>query len=256
MGGRITIAATLFLFMCGEDEAAVEVTVESEPPGAVVADVLPGSPPAANGGTVVAAGPHYVEVVAHDDGEVDAYVLADDAPPPAQMQLTVRLTGDDGESHPVILIWDPSQSRYRGRLRQVQPMPGPVEVVLVYGGDTYRGRRSTVIVLAPNAAPTVVVQGRGRPPRPAARVVVERPGPPPPPNAHIVIQRPQPTVVVHRPGPPVVEVRHARPRHQVVVEGPRHRPGRVRVGRRGRARGRHRGRGRKHGRGARVRIRH
>lgn len=252
MGALVVL---LGLTGCGEDteEEAPQIAAA---PGEVA---LPADAPApAHEGSIIAAGPHYVEVLAHDDGSVDAYLAGDDAPAPAQSQVTVHVPADDGETHPVVLVWDPAGSRYRGRLRRVQPVPGPVRVVLATAGETYQGNAPTFVVMAPRmprptggpvhaarpvGRPTAVVERPGRP-----GVVVERPGRP----GVVVQRRGPPGVVVHRPGRPGVVVRpRAQPR-TVVVERPRRpavvveapgRPGR-RVGHRG---GAHPGRG--HARG-------
>jgi hypothetical protein len=240
-------AALLLLGACGaEEEAEVpEMAAGSEPTEVAIEADAPGLPPAAHGGTVLAAGDHHVEVVAEDDGYVNAFVLDDEPPPPAQTQITVRVPADDGETHPVVLIWDPGERRYRGRLRRARPVPGPVEVTVVVDGDSYRGR-----------APRIVVVGPSAPAAPRARVEVERPSAPrvdvevdhpEPPRAEVRVRHPEPPraeVRVRHPGPPRphVEVRHPSPpgaRVEVRHPGP---PGpRVRVRRPG---------------GPRVRVRH
>ena len=73
---------------------------------------------ATHGGTVVAVGAHHVEVVAHDEGVIDAFLLGE-APPVAETQITVSVSGDDGEVYPVLLTWHPSEGRYQGRMHYV-----------------------------------------------------------------------------------------------------------------------------------------
>ena len=240
----------LALGACGAEEEAevpevaagsapAEVAVEAPPPP-------PGMPDPMHGGTVLAAGDYPIEVVAHDDGYVDAFVL-EEAPPPGQTQITVRVPADDGEVHPVMLTWDPSASRWRGRLRRVQPVPGPVEVNVVVDGDRYEGRAPRVVVIGPAPAAGAVVEVE-RPSAPRVDVQVERPAPPSvevhverraPPRAQIVVEHPRgPDVVIHRPGRPGVIVDGPRPRRRVRVRG-RHDKGRHLGHRRGRRHRRH-----------------
>ena len=230
----------LALGACGESEEAnpdLPLAASGEP----LAFELPA---AAHGGTVVPVGQQAVEVIPREDGTVQAYVVTPEPPPRAQTQITVRIPGSDGRPHPVVLTWDPRTEAYAGRLRQVQPVAGPIEVVMVVGGERYLGRAPHVVLIAPSAPaviveappqpevhvveperPTVVVEAPSRP-----TIVVERPQPPTivverPHAPTIVVERPHPTVVVHAPGP------HVRVRHD---------------------NGRHRG----HGRHGRVRFRH
>lgn len=278
MAGRITTAAALFLFMCGEDEG---VTVEAEPSDDQAAPVSAAAPSASNGGTVVSVGPLQVEVVAREDGDIDAFVLGAAPPPPDRTQITVSLTGDDGGAHPVILIWDPSQSRYRGRLRQVLPNPGPVEVVVVLAGETHRGRAPSIVLAppnplilvddepdSPNSGGVVIDRGPDGPPPAPPGAVVYQDGPPSPPGVLVGVREPRPQVVVRAPVPPpppqarfVVErpappsvrvVAPAPPQARIVVERPRPEPVRVEV----RGRGRRQGRGHGGRHGPRVRIGH
>ncbi len=244
----------LVLGACGEsEEADPEVPLAASGEPATLAFELPAP---AHGGTVVPVGQQAIEVIPREDGTVQAYVVTPEPPPREQTQITVRVPGDDGRPHPVVLTWDPRSEAYAGRLRQVQPVAGPIEVIMVVGGERYLGRAPHVVLIAPSAPavvveaprapeihvveperPTVVVEAPARPtivverPQPPA-IVVERPRPPTivverPRGPTIVVERPHPTVVVHAPGP------HVRVRHD---------------------NGRHRGHGR-HGRG-RVRVRH
>lgn len=273
---RATIVISLLalaMSACGEDDPE-NVTVSAEPPEVAVAgdpgvavDVEP-----AHGGVVVPAGPHPVEVVARPGGDVEAYFVGAEPPPPSDVELTVRVPTAEGP-RPVVLIWDPSRERYRGSVPGVSVSDGPVDVVVSVGPQRYRGRAPTLVVVAPDPRPnvdvvvdrpsrprTVVVEGpeppraevRVRAPRPrGARVVVEGPAPPPPPG-----------VVVHGPAPPpgphvVVRGGHPpAPRGHVVVRGGHGPPGKAVGHRRHRGRGHRRGHGRGHARGARVRVRH
>lgn len=231
------LAALTALPACGgEEEAEAEITAIGEPTSVGVA--AGPAPAPQHGGTVVVAGPHPVEVVPRSNGEVEAYFVAD-APEPASAQLTVHVTTREGP-HPVMLVWDPEQSRFRGTLSGAQIVEGPTEVALIVRGQTYRASAPTVVILEAPAAPAVVVE---RPRRRAEShtVIVERPEPP---SATVIVNRPRPpgaTVVVERPARPHVDVRvHAPqpPRPRVVV----HRPAAPRVEVRARAPGPPRGR--------------
>ncbi len=242
----LALIALTWLQFCGAEEdpeadlPAIEgeVAVAAVPSPAV--EVVVPAPSA--GGTMLAVGPHPLEVSPYGDGTVIAYVRSPEPPPPATTQVTVRVPADDGESHPVMLVWDPAGGHYRGRLRRVHPVPGPVEVTLVAGGQRYEGTRPEIVIVAPEAPPPVVVEVEAPPPAvevqaPAEpRVAVEVAAPRPPrPRVQVQIEGPRPPrheVVVHQPGPP--------------------RPA-VRVSRRGRGRARAR---RRRGRRARVRVRH
>ncbi len=209
--GSLVLAASL-IGGCGTEEAEAEAPlpeVAQQVPTAVAIE----APPPAHGGTVVAAGNQFVEVVPHEDGNVRAFVVTPEPPPPDQTQITVRMPGSDGSTHPVVLTYDPDEQLYAGRLRRVQPVAGPLEVVVVVGPQRYEGSAPHFVLVAP-PQPTVVVE---RPdPRPAT-VVVERPDPRP----TIVVERPdpRPTIVVERPAPPTIVVEHPS-RPTIVVERP------------------------------------
>ncbi len=253
MGGRITIAAALFLWMCGEADPPT-VTVEAEPSASIEANVAvpPSSADATHGGTILTAGPHRIEIVVGDEGVINAYAV-EGSPPLADAQITVRLPADDDEIHPVVLIWDPSHANHRGRLRQVQPLPGPIEIVVTTPAGTHRGNAPRFVVIAaaehpvaaavaaPPSSPDVVVMA-DRAPSPRAggggdhapRVVATAP-----PR----VRHAQPHIAVTRPPHP-----H---RPHVTIRPPHPRPGRVVIGHRvrhGHDRG-HRPRGRRHRRG-------
>ena len=258
------LMAGLLMAGCGADDGEAEVpeVAAGSEPSAVLIDST-GAPiaqlAAQHGGTVVLAGDQHVEVLASDDGTVDAYVITPEPPSPDQTRITVRVPADDGSVHPVMLTWDPSEGRYRGRLRQVHPVPGPVEVVIVVGGAEQRGSVPQIVLFGPSgpiSGPRVVVQNAPsqgpdvdvieveapsqpqfivQPPRPGV-IVVERPAPPRgptvvvthpmPPRPTVVVNAPappQPRVVVHAPAPPqprVVVHAPAPPRPRVVVHAP------------------------------------
>ncbi|MEC7524381.1 MAG: hypothetical protein VYE22_31155 [Myxococcota bacterium] len=249
------LTLALLLTACGgdDDDAVPEmatgtasVAVEAE--GTAEVD----APAAPHGGRVVSVGAHAVEVVAHDDGVIDAFVLGD-APEPAQVQLTVSVSGDDGEVHPVLLTWHPSEGRYQGRMHHAQPIPGPVEIAMTVSGERAEGRAPRLLVLAPEPA--------AAPPRSSARATTARapsspsssssseaapsspssaapssppsaaaPGSEPPtvevpaPSAPVVRVQPAPGVVAVQPPPGGVRVRPARPAAPPAAQPPAAQP--------------------------------
>lgn len=194
---------------------------------------------ATHGGTVVAVGAHHVEVVAHDEGVIDAFLLGE-APPVAETQITVSVSGDDGEVHPVLLTWHPSEGRYQGRMHHAQPIPGPVEVAVTIAGERAEGRAPRLLVLAPEAveaAPTrarVATRGAADTEQEAEEVEAARDDEAPS-EAAAVAQPASPAVVI-QPAPGVVAVQRPAAPGAVVVQRPAP-PGATVVERRGPARG-------------------
>jgi hypothetical protein len=127
--------------------ATAEETVVPPPPPRTVGATATG---ASHGGTVVVAGEHDVEVVPHASGEVYAYVLGD-PPVAADTELTVVVPVTGG-TRTVVLEWAPGESRWEGRVRRVEIVPGPVDVILVVGGTRWLGHATTIVVL-----PAIVV---------------------------------------------------------------------------------------------------
>lgn len=152
---------------CGDEATEVpvpEVSSDTEP---TVAPLDPAEPTveAAHGGTLVSASPYEVEVVTHDDGALEAWVLEPALEAPGQARLTVRLATEDGSRQPVVMTWDPARERFRGQLHRDLPVPGPLEVELEVGGETARGESSFTIILPPEEEPTAALDtprgGRG-----------------------------------------------------------------------------------------------
>ncbi|MGE0790819.1 MAG: hypothetical protein AB7S26_34410 [Sandaracinaceae bacterium] len=142
----------------GDGDRAPEATTESAPSAAPIAtgatpvagEIAPGAPRAArNGGTVLAVGPYVLEVVTHDDGALEATV--DDLAEPAGAQLIVRLPTEQGSLSTVLMTWDPATSRFRGRLREGLPVPGPLAATLTVNGERHEGRSGYTIILPPEA---------------------------------------------------------------------------------------------------------
>src|SRR5690606_10315330 len=96
-----------------------------------------------HGGTVVLAGVQPVEVVPHASGEVHAYVVG--APPPPGAELAVTVPVREGV-RTVELEWNPATVRFEGRVRRVEVVPGPIDVVYVTGGTRWVGHAPTVVV--------------------------------------------------------------------------------------------------------------
>src|SRR5690606_21601525 len=123
---------------CGSDEDDAVVTV-SDPPTAVADVVAEVSAEPEHGGTVVVAGQYPVEVVPHASGQVYAYVLGE-APPPAEVELTIEVpVAGRSTGRPVRMRWNPRRARYEGRVRRVEIVEGPIDVLIVVGGVEYHG---------------------------------------------------------------------------------------------------------------------
>ncbi|MGE0787696.1 MAG: hypothetical protein AB7S26_18620 [Sandaracinaceae bacterium] len=161
--------ASIALAACGSEEEEATITVasdeglataelEASAPAAAPAVVV-ATPPTvepAHDGTVVMAGEYPVEVVADDGGSVYAYVR-DEELPPADVTLTVEVPVEGRDSaRPVVMVWNPAEARWVGRVHHLTIVPGPIDVVLGYGGVDYRGHGPTFVVVAP-VAPAVVV---------------------------------------------------------------------------------------------------
>jgi len=158
----VMVAAILVSTGCGEEEAEATITVESEP-----TEVSIEAPPPAHEGTVVMAEDVPVEVVTHESGEVYAYVRAEEAPAPERLSLTVEVPVRGRRSgRPVRLIWNERAGRWEGRVRRVEIVPGPVDVVVVLDGEPLRGHADVIVV-----APAVDVRVHA----PRTEVRVERP---------------------------------------------------------------------------------
>lgn len=244
----LMIVPLALLRVCGSDEAPppaasgpAVVAVEGEVAVAAPAPALSATVTRPrHGGTVVVAEDHAVEVVAQPSGQVYAYVVdaQGHVPPAAEVNLTVNVHGSDGELHPAVLVWNPTELRYVGRV-SVTPAPGEVEVVLVRGGRPRRGRVDTYVIVPAPAARAEVVVGA-----PRGEVVVGAP------RGEVVVAGPRVRagvdVRIEAPPPPSLDVRIGvgAPRGVVVVENrPRtvvihdHRKHRKHRGHRGRGHG-------------------
>lgn len=145
----------------GSAPAVAVVAAEPEVAPATAVHVEP-----AHGGTVVLAGTYPVEVVPHQSGQVYAYVLGDAPPPPDGTELSVVVPVTGGV-RTVELTWAAGETRWEGRVRRAEIVPGPIDVVLVTGGSRWVGHVATIVVLpAIVVAPVAVV-----PARPAVIVV-------------------------------------------------------------------------------------
>ncbi len=212
---RVAMSIALVLGACGAEEAPeTEIAAAG---GSATAEVeLPAmeGPPPEHGGTVVMAGERPIEVVADEAGEIKAFFLGEAPTAPQDARITVRVPDREGQVRPVVLTWDPAASRYQGMLRGAQPAPGPIELVLVLGSETLRGRAPTYVIEAAQAVqaavPVEAAGGLVRAAAPGTAVVVEPPQPP-----DVVVQAPAapppPTIVVQQPAPPSARVVVAAP---------------------------------------------
>lgn len=235
-GPLVTLALASLLRVCGSEPEAPPPVGAAPPAPAASALAMN----AMHGGSVILVEDQWVEVVPKADGAIEAYLLGPSASPAvaASTNLAVKVSGDDGREHDVVMAWSPATSRYEGRLVEARPAPGPVEVTVIAPGRPPRRARAprVVVVTAPPPSPTIVVQPR--PVAPGVVVVAPAPAPgvvvvaPPAPQPHgVVVLPPAP------PGPAVVVVEgrdhpgrghaHGHDRRGTVVVGPapHHPPG-------------------------------
>jgi len=133
---------------------SARVDVDAPPP-VVTVDAA-----AAHGGTIVQAGPHPVEVVAQESGEVYAYPPTSvEAPARATMAVEVPVAGRE-RPQKVPMRWHPEERRYVGTVGRTTIVPGPVAVSYTVGGHPYAGHVAyvgVVPVVVDAHAPIVVV---------------------------------------------------------------------------------------------------
>lgn len=145
------------IYACGSDEEDPPVTVAS---GTTPEVVRAGSAEPEHGGTVVAAGRYPVEVVPHSSGQVYAYVLGD-APPADGVELTIEVpVAGRSTGRPVRMRWNARRDRWEGRVRRVEIVEGPIDVLIVVGGVDYHGH-ADVCVLFP-AIEVEIIEYRGK----------------------------------------------------------------------------------------------
>ncbi len=140
------VLATLSLAGCGSDEevetlAASDPVEELTPEEAAALEVEP-----EHDGTVVAAGRYPIEVVPHASGEVYAYVLGDVPADGAEITVEVPVAGRS-TGRPVRMRWDARHERYEGRVRRVEIVEGPIDVLVVVAGVEYHGHVDVCVVL-------------------------------------------------------------------------------------------------------------
>lgn len=154
------------LFGCGSGSESETVTVAQSADVEVeeVADDAPETVVAEprRGGTVVVAGRYPVEVTPHRSGQVYAYVLGD-PPPPDRVELTVQVpVAGRSTGRPVRLTWNPARRRYEGRVRRVEIVEGPLDVVIVVDGAEYRGSVDVYVLFPAVEVQVIEVRGRGK----------------------------------------------------------------------------------------------
>ena len=182
----IAFVALSLIRACGGDD---EATVEAPSANGFALT-------ASHGGSVLFVDNGWVEVVPKSDGAIEAYVVDVAGAPlsaPMTASVSVKVHGDDGGTHDVVLPWNPISARFEGRLVEARPAPGPVEVVVVLPGQPqWRATAPTVVIVADplppiTGAPVVIVEHE----RPRAEVQVRGP--------NVVIEGPRvsgPTVVI------------------------------------------------------------
>jgi hypothetical protein len=192
------MAAAMFLWMCD-----------------------PAVPPAEHGGVVVSVGSQPLEVVAHADGHVVAYPIAESTVRGPDATIVVHVPGADGAVHDAPMTWDEPSGMYVGVVSAV-PRAGPLEIdAVIAGAPVHVSSPVLVVVQTPAPPAALVVVGS------APRTVVAVDAPPPPGHAHVEVVAPHPpgVVVVEPPRPGVVVVEPPRPPGAVVVVEPPRPPG-------------------------------
>lgn len=143
---------------CGSDEEETAIAAASGSPAEVAVEV---SAEPEHGGTVVVAGQYPVEVVPHASGQVYAYVLGDAGPPPGDVELTIEVpVAGRSTGRPVRMRWNGRRGRYEGRVRRVEIVEGPIDVLIVVGGVDYHGHVDVCVLLP--AIEVHVVEHRGK----------------------------------------------------------------------------------------------
>jgi hypothetical protein len=142
----IALGSVATLAVCGSEDDAAPPPTTATPSVEVIA------PEPAHDGTVVMAGEHPVEVVAHESGEVYAFVHGD-APPPGRVDIEVEVTVEDGGTRTVELDWHRGRERWEGQVQNVVLVPGPVDVHLHIDSHVWHGHVATFVV-----APAIVVE--------------------------------------------------------------------------------------------------
>lgn len=154
LGALVVVTLSLFK-ACGRDE---ETTVEAPTQTAFAMN-------ASHGGSVVFLNNGWAEVVPKSDGAIEAYVVDTAGAPlatPMTATVSVKVDGDDGGQHTVVLPWNPVSARYEGRLMDARPVAGPIEVTVVAPGrPRWQATAPSVVIvaapLAPAGSPPVVV---------------------------------------------------------------------------------------------------
>jgi hypothetical protein len=179
MWNSIVFALSFGLVACGgeddaesTDPAAAEATATAVAPlpnAALAPTIL-----AKIGGSIVAAGDFFVEVLPLAGGHLEALVLDGEGEPVAAgASVTVAVKGSDSAVHPVSLSYDAERGSYAGELEgELAIVPGPVEVTVEAGGATGTGRfESLAVAPVPSHGGAVLVAGAV-----AAEVAVEPEG--------------------------------------------------------------------------------
>lgn len=137
---------------CGSEDEEETVPAASESPAVV--EVAP-----EHGGTVVVADTYPIEVEPHASGQVYAYVLGDAPPPPDRVELTIEVpVAGRSTGRPVRMRWNAREHRYEGRVRRVEIVEGPIDVLIVVDGVEHHGHVD-VCILFP-AIDVVIVEER------------------------------------------------------------------------------------------------
>lgn len=85
---------------------------------------------------------------------VDAAGRAELHAPRMRGELTLGITGEDGQLHPLALGWDADRRLYTGTLEGMAPQPGPLEIVLSRGRSQWLARGALAEVARDPSVPS------------------------------------------------------------------------------------------------------
>lgn len=166
----LTLVASNFMKVCeSSDEAkpgaAASASLSAEgQTGAGATAQANGALSAQFGGTVVPVGDHFVEIMAHERGLVDATVRAKDGhalTAADNVELSVKASAKGNARPDIKLLWDGPSARFRGGAgADVQLVPQPMDISLSIGGKAETAKlEHYALVGGPRFGGQVVVAG-------------------------------------------------------------------------------------------------
>ena len=122
-----------------------------------VSTLLPEAP---NGGSVVAVGERVVEVLVESTGRAWLTVV-DAEEPPSELDVTISIAGEDERLHPLPLAWNEEEDRFAGAIDGLDPVPGPLEVILEVDDTETVGRGTLRAIASPEPTDAVGAEEPG-----------------------------------------------------------------------------------------------